>query len=263
MSLNFYPASKKTLALVALFWLLGNTNASLAQQPVSASSRLEQSTHLMLKDGSFTAALETIIQQTHVAIVAEGVPADKKVELAVNGSLRAVLDRVADEFDYTWREGSDGVILMNKRFKDAKSAPQTHLSEMRQVTSNILTILQTLSPDTNGVEWPDLELALANTFTLEQTQLLQHGDRLYASALSPSQLQQMKTIIGNATFGVECFRWKDLSRAFNAMQRSELVLTVTNGVKFFAVHDPLTDTNVPQGITLGRSGFTKKNNDNP
>jgi len=34
---------------------------------------------------------------------------------------------------------------------------------MRQVTSNILTILQTLNPDTNGVDWPDLELSLANT----------------------------------------------------------------------------------------------------
>ena len=258
MSFTFYPAGKKTLALVAMFWLLGNTNAGLAQHLVSSSSKLEQATHLMLKDTSFSAALETIVRQTHVALVAEGVPADKKVELSVNGSLRKVLDRVADEFDYTWRESSDGVILMNKRFKDATSAPQTHLTEIRQVTSNILTILQTLSPDTHGVDWPDLELALANTFTLAQTQLLLHGDRLYAAALSPSQLQQMKIIIGNATFGVECFRWKDLSRAFDVMQRSELVLTVTNGVKFFAVHDPLTDTNVPQGITIGRSGPTKK-----
>jgi len=54
--------------------------------------------------------LETIIQQTHIAIAAEGVPADKKVELEIKGSLRKVLDRVADEFDYTWREGSGGVI---------------------------------------------------------------------------------------------------------------------------------------------------------
>ncbi len=258
MPLTFYPAGKKIFALAVLLWFLGDTNASLAQQPVSTTSRLEQATHLLLKDGSFSAALDTIIQQTHVAIVAEGMPADKKVILDVKGSLREVLNRVAEEFDYTWREGSGGVILMNKRFKDSKSAPQTHLFEMRQVISNILTILQTLSPDTNGVDWPDLELSLANTFTDEQTQLLLKGDRLYASALSPSQLQRLRIIIGNATFGVECFRWKDLSRAFDAMQRSELALTVTNGVKSFAVHDPLTDTNVPQGITLGGTGFTKK-----
>lgn len=259
MPFNCYQVGKKTLLLFMLCWLpMHSISAGLAQQAAASAGRLEQTTHLTLKGVSFSGTLETIMQQTHLAIVADGVPADKTVDVDVKGSLREVLDRVADEFDYTWREGSGGVILMNKRFKDTRAVPQTHLRELRQVTSNILNILQTLNPNTNGVDWPDLEVSLAGTFTPEQTRLLLRGERLYASALSPPQLQSLRTIIGSATFGVDCLRWKELLRSFEVMQRSELVLSIINGHKSFAVHDPLTDTNVPQGISLGHQGFTKK-----
>jgi hypothetical protein len=259
MPISYYTISKKTVFLVTLFWLLGNvTTTVLAQQPIPPVGRLEQATHLTLKGVSFPAALETILHETHIAIVADGVPADKTMDIDVKGSLREVLNRVADEFDYTWRESSGGVILMNKRFKDSKAAPQIHLSEIRQVTKNILMIVQTLSPETNGVDWPELELSLANTFTPEQTRLLIQGERLNASVLSPPQVQDLRTIIGSATFGMECIQWPELLRAFDTMQRSELVVSVINGHKFFAVHDPLTDKNVPQGINIGGVEFTKK-----
>lgn len=258
MLFMFCEAGKKTLLLFALFWLSANSiSAGLAQQ-ASSAGRLEQAMHLTLKGVSFSVALETIMKQTHVAIVADGIPADKTVDVDVDGSLREILDRVVDEFDYTWREGSGGVILMNKRFKETKAVPQTHLREMRQVTNNILNILQTLNPNTGGIDWPDLEVSLAGTFTPEQTRLLLRGERLYASALSPPQLQSLRTIIGSAALGVECLRWKELLHSFEVMQRSELVLSVINGIKFLGVHDPLTDTNVQQGINLGPQSFTKK-----
>lgn len=260
MRCTFFQAVRKIFLPVTLIWLLAATvSTTLAQQSVHPASRLEQTMHLAIKSASLSKTIETIVQQTHVPIIADGLSAVSTAEIDVKGSLREVLDRVGDRFDYTWREGSGGVVLLNKRFKDPKTAPQAHLREMRQVTSNILILFQTLNPDTNGFEWPSLEMSLADTFTLEQKRILLQGDRLYASALSPSQLQSLQVIIGSVTFGDACNSWKELLRVFSAMQRFELVLYAIHGsLKSFAVHDPLTDTNMQDGISIGSQGFTKK-----
>lgn len=237
--------------------LIGTSCLSRAQQSGTVSG-LNQKIEVTLNDVTFSDTLDTIRKQTHLAIVADNASSEKVAKVKVLGTAREALSQIADAFDYVWQEGPGGIILMNRRFKDTGSVPQIHFQEIRQTTRNILMVLQALNPDVNGVDWPDLELAFANTLTQEQTHLLMQGDRLYASALTQSQLQHLQTLIGSATFGGECFRWKELLRVLDALQRSELILTETQGVKSFLVHDPLSDTNAPVGIPTQSPAFIKK-----
>ncbi|HLK60345.1 MAG TPA: hypothetical protein VKU00_27540, partial [Chthonomonadaceae bacterium] len=159
----------------------------LAQNKPATPSLWERPISLQTDGQSFLECLKALQARAPVNFLADGAPVRAFAAFSSHGDLSDAIDSLADSFDYTWKPGPGSMVLLIKRFRDPFETPQTHLSELRAVATDLLSILHSFNVDPVQDQWDGVLLAFANSLTPQQTQSLKSGSILRGWDLQPQQ----------------------------------------------------------------------------
>jgi hypothetical protein len=141
--------------------------------------------HLHVKQQSMAELLRALVEAAGCSILADGEPVQQTVDLQFDGTAAEALSKIADTFDYDWKQSRAGIVWMVKRFRDPRERPQMNPLELRKTAEDVLRVMRAVPID-------DRPLAehfglLYETFTPEQRKAVQNGLSLRIDQLTPSQ----------------------------------------------------------------------------
>ena len=171
-----------TLLLVVLSILCSPLQAqsplasSLADPPVTVTAR---------QGATFEAALQALASQTHMTILAEGVPLKKQqpaltlLALPPNSPASAALGALAEDYDYTVQR-QENIFLLVKRHSDPNDLPDVTPEECAQALDDMAQVMGALNPGPP----PEDRDSVGPHFSLQIAQI--------AATLTPAQFQAME-----------------------------------------------------------------------
>ena len=177
-------------------------------------------------------------KQAGLNILIDGEPLAPLADLAFDGTLEEVLNKIADTFDYNWKAGKGGIVLFNKRFRNRNDAPQASLSELTHLIKNMNDIFGLVNVDPQPFLWSSHLIQLGKSLTVQQRSFLLTEKRLRARELKPEQFLNLRTAVMNNTFGNPMKVWADLSDHLRTLDTAYLVAT--------RAQDDPAHLNVPQ-----------------
>ncbi|MCW3095089.1 MAG: hypothetical protein JWL77_707, partial [Chthonomonadaceae bacterium] len=88
-------------------------------------------------------------KQSGLNILIDGEPLAPMADVECDGTLEEALNKIADAFDYNWKVGKGGIVLLNKRFRNRSDAPQASVAELTHLVQNMSGIfaLTKVEPD--------------------------------------------------------------------------------------------------------------------
>ena len=173
--------------------------------PADFTSRMVS---LSFEHAPMSAAIADLAKQSGHNIVVNDEPRDNQADLEFKGSTKDALDKVAEAYDYTWKLGKSGAILMTKRFSRQMEYPPLNAQELNQTARDILAILQSFNFDLEKNQDENaLGLAVYESLTPEQTATLRAGKTLHASQLSDAQKQRVAQAILGGVLSNRWYKW--------------------------------------------------------
>lgn len=198
--------------------------SSFAQQPAdkNRSANLDLKIDLLLNNTSFDHAIVVMRSIAHINILADGESIIDRVNLQTSGTVREVLDILADTFDYKWRMSQGGIILMTKRFQGSKQLPQIHLAEMQQMSRDINNAL-TLTPKIDYATAINPKLRqLLLSLSPEQYGSITGDQPFYIRDLPRKQMETLIECMLQSHFTAAFRKWETLPSLLNGFPRSYL-----------------------------------------
>jgi len=212
------------LSLMCILLILFALPAVTAQTAFSSknSDILKMKVDLPAEKLTFTQSLERLHTQYKVNIIAAGSPLITEALIAESHTVAEALETVAAAFDYHWSIDKRGIVLLTKAFRYNGDYPQLDEKWIRHFAQENVTTLQMASSG-NGW-WLDEVVTLAKMLQPEQWLLLQSGQNLEGSSLSPNQLQQIQRAgVANRTDGAKG-KWLQLSRVLSQWETVKIQL---------------------------------------
>jgi hypothetical protein len=155
-------------------------------------------------------------------ILADDEPLLKQADIDMKGTVKEVLDKVADTFDYSWSVNKRGVILMVKRFKNPLEHPQMSVPELKQMAQEALRVLKFRKIETAAARNPYLLRVFYASLTGEQKQRLDRGQALLGTELTQAQRDLIEQASLNSSLGDLPYLWGQLAGELNALPASSV-----------------------------------------
>lgn len=225
----------RTIALTLCFMPV-SMKPCIARKTADIPAFLKQTFHADAEKRTFAELAVLLREKYRVSILTDGESKRENVTMGFDGNLKTALDKIADAFDYTWTTKS-GIVLMNKRFKSKDEQPQANLSEMRQMTKEIVGIFHSVPFNADSKQWSPMLQNLAHSFSPEQAQILLDGQTLQGSQLSAPQLSLLTQAIYTRTFAGPLPVWEALLFQLEGISSSYLLAKLRN---------EQTESDVPQ-----------------
>jgi len=187
-----------------------------AQQnpPAPAAALSQRSVKLSLKAQRFDTVITALSTKLGLNILADDEPLTENVTLEFEGSVSEALDRVAEAFDYRWKQKPDGIIVMYKQFHNAAEHPQYHLPELRRMAREAAAIFKAV-PGATPVDPYDDYTRYTNRFfgllTPSQVEMLRSGKMLHGSDLNATQAEAFQVAILRNMFSGQIVPWQELT----------------------------------------------------
>ena len=162
---------------------------------------LDSSHEISLQQATMAQIVQKLGETAHVSILVDGEPNQNSANFQCTASLRVLLNKLGDTFDYDWTLTKTNVAIFRKKFTVRGERPQAHLGEMQQLMKDVVAAFALAPRIDRGDALTPIVERLVHTFTPEQTEYLQQGKKLSAAALRPDQLSILSSAIQACTFG--------------------------------------------------------------
>ena len=146
-----------------------------------------------LKNNSFQEALETLGLEGKLNFIADDIPSEDKFTFKFEGDIKAVIDKFADFYDYSWKVGRGGEIQMMKQFCAPRDFPQANRAELLQVVKEMQSVMGSLGsfPGKENLT-PYTMNALYRSLTDSQVNYIKSGKDIAATQLNGEQYDRLK-----------------------------------------------------------------------
>ncbi len=204
---------------------------------------------------SFAQAASLLNKTAGLSIVADGQPVLPQAALRFEGTLHQAVDQIAEAFDFSWTPTKSGVILMRKRFQADGERPQISLVEARQIAKDMIKALRSVPYDAARGTWSEQLQQLTHSFSPQQWQSLQTGERTSVAMLTPLQMDALTQVVLRNTFTDQMLPWERLLDELALLPDTYLQTQIRGG-------DPL-DAAVPRyydvmRVARGKDGSLMK-----
>ncbi len=187
MSASVYRVIHHCACSAAILATLGFARTAVCQALKGEENWRGKQTVLRLRKQPLRDAVRLISASAGISILVDGSPLRDSKDIDFTGPAQDGLDRVADEFDYTWTVSKSGIVLMTKRFSDDSERPQANAIELGQSARDIVRAMRALPIlDRSLAECFGL---LAGAFTPGQAGWLERGGFLRIGDFAPAQRQ--------------------------------------------------------------------------
>lgn len=224
------PACKLAFALLPLPLATARAQEPSASQKLSPA--LTRPFRQKLDVPSLDAATAQIARGSGVAIITDGDAYPAHFSWDGHGSVANVLDAAAKAYDCEWSRTPGGIVCFRRLFSHGRGRPQASLPELRHTADTILAAFQRLplgSPEVyNGPNAPDAMMDLPKTFTSQQIQRLQQGDKLHYMDLAPNQQAVLATGLADRLLGTTFWHWSHAVAILDHLNQSRIVAQRTN-----------------------------------
>ncbi len=176
-----------------------------------------------MKGQSLQRSISSLGSIAHLTILADGEAMTDQVDIEASGTIREVLDLLADKFDYRWRVAHGGIILMTKRFQGAKERPQMHMAEMQQMSKDISNAL-TLVPNIDYGTSINAKLRqLLRSLSADQYSAIAGNQPFYARQLPVPQFQVLKESMWQVRLAPAVQEWSGMPFFLASFPRSYFI----------------------------------------
>lgn len=167
---------------------------------------------LSCKHMPMSAVIADLAKQIEHNIVVNDEPHDDQADIEFTGVVKDMLDKVTEAYDYTWKMGKSGTILMSKRFSRQMEYPPLNAQELNQTARDTLAILDSFNIDFQK-NWnqPALVLAAYEALTPEQSAMLRAGKTISVAQLSDVQKQRIQDVVLGSLLGPRWSHWSMLA----------------------------------------------------
>lgn len=196
------------IALICLLIVLCFHAASLSQttNPTLPKKTLELSEKVALrlktekvatnlKEVTFQEAIKELSRQCKIGFIADDIPSSDRFTIKYVGTIKSLLDKFADFYDYSWKVGGEGEIQMMKQFSALHDYPQANMPELMQTAKEMQDVFSSIGsyPGAQNRLHPVAKTLYAS-FTQEQLAYLKAGNGIKATDFSQEQFAMVRRL---------------------------------------------------------------------
>lgn len=211
-SRQFACISYIRISLLCGFLVISTCIPTLSQSVSNQDLWKQQTITLSVKHQSLASMVEILADKLGKSILVEGEPARQSLDIINTGTAEAILNQVADAFDYSWHVNKSGVLLFHKRFHNRNEYPQFVVPELNESISDMFAAMRSLSNFADlSVSIQEQMISIAKSLSSQQIEFLKQGGKLYIGTMSEGQRENVEKAIYTHMF-------RNIGRDFKSLE---------------------------------------------
>ncbi len=216
---------KQIYRILIICWtgglLISTTNAqTTANLTKSQNDQLSTKIHVNITTCKPLEFLDALRLQTQLNFIMDGVSRHGSDGLTFDGSLKDLLDKVAEKYDLKWHLHGGQSVVFEKAFQTNTDIPQINPEEMHRTATEILKYIPAVEPDFDHKLWGRAMFSLYDSLTPVQITQLKSGQPIKQSALDRDQQMLVDKIFESRTYASARAYWELMQQTFVGILRS-------------------------------------------
>ena len=213
---RFYSSLFVSLILILTINSLAFAQKAKERPPTDqelVQTRLEtEKVVIQIEKLNFQHSISLLAQKCHLNLISDDIPQKREFSLNFKGTIKALIDNLAEAFDYTWRVNNQGDIAMMRQFLEPTGYPQAHYNELKQTSQEMQNLFATLNLYSGPKAFSENRMRdFYFSLSSAQIEYMKNGNLLYPNQLTP---QQFKLYRDAAT----CFIFGEVIEAWNLFE---------------------------------------------